>query len=130
MRTWYPVEVPNFYNPVTTLLEPAADRTKWQGMKTAGQIRRERGIKREADQDSLYRVSGRDDGVVLRWYQVEGCSVCMGIDFRTGLKMLLARYFWVQMFYYDVWAVCLQYGIVFNLVASQAVVNVFIHVRF
>lgn len=56
IRTWLPVEVPPFYNPVTTLLEPAAERARWVGMRTAGQLRREHGVKREPNTDSLYRV--------------------------------------------------------------------------
>ncbi|KAL8565002.1 hypothetical protein ACOMHN_003378 [Nucella lapillus] len=46
--TWYPVEVPQFYNPSTSLLGT------WQGMKTVGQLRHERSIAVPTKQDSLY----------------------------------------------------------------------------
>ncbi|KAL3876947.1 hypothetical protein ACJMK2_034726 [Sinanodonta woodiana] len=55
VRTWYPVEVPAFYNPVTTLLLPPEEKTAWMGMKTTGQLRRERGMKFEQKKDSLYK---------------------------------------------------------------------------
>ena len=51
LRTWYPVEVPKYYNPVTTLLG------EWMGMKTVGQLRHERGLAVPQKQDSLYKVS-------------------------------------------------------------------------
>lgn len=57
VRTWFPVSVTQLYNPVTTLLLPREEKNKWRGMKTAGQLRRERGLQRQADTDSLYRVS-------------------------------------------------------------------------
>ena len=56
VRTWVPVEVPQFFNPVTTLLEPSDTRLKWTGMKTVGQLRREQGVKRDPNPDSLYQV--------------------------------------------------------------------------
>ena len=51
LRTWYPVEVPRYYNPVTTLLG------EWMGMKTVGQLRYEQGLAVPQKQDSLYKVS-------------------------------------------------------------------------
>ena len=57
VRTWYPVQVPEFYNPVTSLLLPPAEKNQWQGMKTVGQLRREKGVKREVNPDHLYKVS-------------------------------------------------------------------------
>ena len=56
VRTWYPVEVPKFYNPVTTLMLPSAEKNQWLGMKTVGQLRREKGITRDVDPDHLYKV--------------------------------------------------------------------------
>ncbi|XP_060080432.1 ribosome biogenesis protein BMS1 homolog [Ylistrum balloti] len=55
LRTWYPVEVPQFYNPVTSLLLPQEQKTAWIGMKTVGQLRWERGITITQNQDSLYK---------------------------------------------------------------------------
>ncbi|KAM8710652.1 hypothetical protein ACLKA7_017301 [Drosophila subpalustris] len=53
-RTWVHVEVPRFYAPITTLLLPAAQKTQWQGMKTLGQLKRERALQNEAQPDSMY----------------------------------------------------------------------------
>ncbi|KAI0235085.1 hypothetical protein LSAT2_014510 [Lamellibrachia satsuma] len=55
VRTWYPVQVPKFYNPITSLLLPPAEKNQWQGMKTVGQLRREKGVKREVNPDHLYK---------------------------------------------------------------------------
>ena len=59
VRTWFQVQTPMFYNPVTTLLLPPDKKNQWQGMKTVGQLRREKNIKIETREDSLYRVSVR-----------------------------------------------------------------------
>ncbi|KAH8406806.1 hypothetical protein KR222_003835 [Zaprionus bogoriensis] len=53
-RTWFRVEVPRFYAPVTSLLLPAEQKSHWQGMKTLGQLKRERAIQNEAQHDSMY----------------------------------------------------------------------------
>lgn len=56
-RTWYKVDVPQFYNPVTTLLLPPEKKNSWKGMRTTGELKREKGIKNPANPDSLYTVS-------------------------------------------------------------------------
>ncbi len=56
VRTWFQVQIPTFYNPVSTLLLPHDQKNQWQGMKTLGQLRREKNIKAEFKSDSLYRV--------------------------------------------------------------------------
>ena len=55
--TWYPVDVPCYYNPVTSLL--AGDKTEWTGMRTVGQMRREMGLKPPVKKDSLYKLIDR-----------------------------------------------------------------------
>lgn len=55
-RTWYRVEVPKLYNPLTSLLLPPEEKNRWQGMKTVGQLKREKGIRSEPAIDSLYTV--------------------------------------------------------------------------
>nr|XP_003466154.1 ribosome biogenesis protein BMS1 homolog [Cavia porcellus] len=55
MRTWYPVSVPAFYNPVTSLLKPVGEKDTWSGMRTTGQLRLAHGIKLKASKDSLYK---------------------------------------------------------------------------
>ncbi|OWF49820.1 Ribosome biogenesis protein BMS1-like [Mizuhopecten yessoensis] len=59
LRTWYPVEVPQFYNPVTSLLLPHEQKTAWIGMKTVGQLRWERGRTLTQNKDSLYKPMER-----------------------------------------------------------------------
>jgi len=56
-RTWYNVEVPKLYNPVTSLLLPLNEKNSWRGMKTVGQLKREQGIKALPQNDSMYTVS-------------------------------------------------------------------------
>ena len=61
LRAWTQVEVPNFYNPLTTALQPR-DQT-WQGMKTVAELRREHNLPTPVNKDSLYKVSSD----VRRW---------------------------------------------------------------
>lgn len=58
VRTWYPVAVPQYYNPVTSLL--LKDKATWTGMRTAGQIRHATGRKPPVKSDSLYRPIQRE----------------------------------------------------------------------
>ncbi|KAB2615160.1 ribosome biogenesis protein bms1-like [Pyrus ussuriensis x Pyrus communis] len=53
LRAWTRVEVPRFYNPLTTSLQPR-DKT-WQGMKTTTELRREHNIPIPVNKDSLYK---------------------------------------------------------------------------
>lgn len=56
-RTWFKVDVPRFYAPITSLLLAPEKKAQWQGMKTVGQLKRERNIRNEANLDSMYTVS-------------------------------------------------------------------------
>lgn len=58
VRTWYPVSVPRYYNPVTSLL--SADKGSWTGMRTVGQIRYETGTKAPVQVDSKYKRVERE----------------------------------------------------------------------
>lgn len=58
VRTWYPVAVPQYYNPVTSLL--LRDKNTWTGMRTVGQIRHEMGKKPPVKPHSLYRPVERE----------------------------------------------------------------------
>ncbi|XP_072851145.2 ribosome biogenesis protein BMS1 homolog [Pogona vitticeps] len=60
LRTWYPVSIPAFYNPVTSLLKPVGEKDTWAGMRTTGQLRRDRGIRLKQNKDSLYKVIMRE----------------------------------------------------------------------
>lgn len=53
-RTWFKVDVTRFYAPVVNLLLPVDAKNAWQGMKTKGQLKRERNIQIDANSDSMY----------------------------------------------------------------------------
>lgn len=59
LRAWTEVQVQRFYMTVTTLLIPDEEKTKWQGMKTVGQLRAERGLHAPVAVDSLYKAAER-----------------------------------------------------------------------
>lgn len=56
MRTWFTVQIPQFYNPVTSLLLPPEEKEKWRGMRTVGQLRHDLNIPNPANEDSIYKV--------------------------------------------------------------------------
>ena len=58
VRSWFPVTVPQYYNPVTSLL--SEDKGAWSGMRTVGQIRYETGSKPPVKGDSLYKPIERE----------------------------------------------------------------------
>lgn len=51
--TWVNVEVPKFFNPLTTALQPR--NLTWQGMKTVSELRRELSLPVPVNKDSLYK---------------------------------------------------------------------------
>ncbi|KAL5574685.1 hypothetical protein UlMin_016384 [Ulmus minor] len=53
LRAWTQVEVPEFYNPLTTALQ-SRDQT-WQGMKTTAELRREKNLPIPVNKESLYK---------------------------------------------------------------------------
>lgn len=57
-RTWYPVNVPKYYNPVTSLLN--AEKSSWTGMRTVGQIRYETATKPPVKKNSFYKPVVRE----------------------------------------------------------------------
>ena len=59
-RTWYKIDIPKFYNPVTSLLLPPNEKNQWRGMKTIGQLKREKMIQAQPNVDSLYVPIERD----------------------------------------------------------------------
>lgn len=56
-RTWYKVDVPHFYCPVTNLLLPPEKKLGWKGVRTTGQLKKEKQIQGLPNPDSLYTVS-------------------------------------------------------------------------
>ena len=56
LRSWYPVSVPQFYNPITSLLLPVGQKDSWEGMRTLGQLKHDLGIRNKPKTDALYKV--------------------------------------------------------------------------
>lgn len=54
-RTWFKVDVPQFYAPITNMLLPMTSKSQWQGMKTLGQLKRENNLRAVVNEDHLYR---------------------------------------------------------------------------
>ena len=63
LKTWFTVDIPKFYAPVTNILLPPEEKTKWRGMRSVGQIRREKGITSEPNPDHLYTAIEREPKV-------------------------------------------------------------------
>uniref|UniRef100_A0A8C7ZLM4 BMS1 ribosome biogenesis factor n=1 Tax=Oryzias sinensis TaxID=183150 RepID=A0A8C7ZLM4_9TELE len=55
LRSWYPVSVPQLYNPITSLLLPVGQKDGWSGMRTLGQLKFDLGIHNKPNPDSLYK---------------------------------------------------------------------------
>jgi len=53
LRTWYPVQPKEYYNPVTDLLLP--QKGTWTGMKTVFQLRKEQGLRIPIKSDSVFK---------------------------------------------------------------------------
>lgn len=53
LRAWYSIQPRQFYNAVTSLL--LSDKSRWQGMRLTGQVRRDDGIKTPLDVNSHYK---------------------------------------------------------------------------
>ncbi|CAG9132587.1 unnamed protein product [Plutella xylostella] len=53
-RTWFKVDVTKYYAPVVNLLLEPGAKNAWQGMKTKGQLKREKNIQNPANTDSMY----------------------------------------------------------------------------
>ena len=53
LKTWYPVKVKKFYNPVTSLL--LGQHSEWKGMRLTGQVRADENIATPLNVDSQYK---------------------------------------------------------------------------
>lgn len=62
LRTWYPLEVPKFYAPVTNLLFSEHNQD-WNGLKTLGTLKFENNIKINPNENSLYKPIVREEKV-------------------------------------------------------------------
>ena len=63
VKTWFTVEVPKFFAIVTNLLQKLEDRSSWQGMRTVGEIKREKNIRNPVNEDSIYKEIKRETKV-------------------------------------------------------------------
>lgn len=59
LKTWYPVKIKKFYNPVTSLLMGSHD--EWKGMRLTGQVRAEQGVATPLNPDSAYKKIEREE---------------------------------------------------------------------
>lgn len=59
LKTWYPVKVKKFYNPVTSLL--SSKHNDWKGMRLTGAVRAENGIATPLEKDSSYKKIEREE---------------------------------------------------------------------
>jgi ribosome biogenesis protein BMS1 len=57
LRTWYPLNVNRYYNPVTDLLRERGN--EWKGMKTVYQLRKERSLQVDQNANSEYKTIER-----------------------------------------------------------------------
>uniref|UniRef100_H3CL36 BMS1 ribosome biogenesis factor n=1 Tax=Tetraodon nigroviridis TaxID=99883 RepID=H3CL36_TETNG len=60
LRSWYPVAVPQLYNPVTSLLMPVGQKDGWTGMRTLGQLKQDLNVHHMPNKDSLYKEVSRN----------------------------------------------------------------------
>ena len=61
LRTWTKVDIPKFFNPVTTAM--FKDTKEWRGMKTVGQLRFEQSLPIPVNPDSIYKPIERQKRV-------------------------------------------------------------------
>lgn len=59
LKTWYPVKIKKFYNPVTSLLQ--SKHNDWKGMRLTGQVRAEQNIATPIEKDSTYKKIEREE---------------------------------------------------------------------
>lgn len=59
LKTWYPIKVKKFYNPVTSML--LQDHEQWKGMRLTGQVRAEQNIPTPLQKDSAYKKIEREE---------------------------------------------------------------------
>lgn len=59
LKTWYPIKVKKFYNPVTSML--LQDHEQWKGMRLTGQVRAANNIATPLQKDSAYKKIEREE---------------------------------------------------------------------
>lgn len=63
VKTWFNVDIPKFYASVVNLLLPPEEKSKWHGMRTVGQIKREKSLAATPNEDNLYTTISREPKV-------------------------------------------------------------------
>ena len=63
VKTWFNVDIPKYYAPVTNILLPPEEKSKWRGMRSVGQIKREQGLAAQPNPDHLYTTVERQPKV-------------------------------------------------------------------
>jgi hypothetical protein len=120
LRTWYPVEVPQFYATVTSLLLPPAEKVAWVGMKTLGQLKRERAVTAPLKEDSLYKVC---DVCILNSHGKcvwKYCSKCWNkLQFYGVLRVLILLWYFlrsIKTHIPKIWCLLWEFGSIVRLV--------------
>lgn len=62
LRSWFAIEVPKFYAPITNLLAVKHEQ-EWTGVKTLGMLKKENSIQINPDENSLYKKIEREEKV-------------------------------------------------------------------
>jgi ribosome biogenesis protein BMS1 len=63
LKSWYAVEVPKFYAPITNLLDQSFTSDNWIGLKTMGELKYINNIKVMPNENSLYKPIVREERV-------------------------------------------------------------------
>ena len=87
LRTWTKVDVPKFYNPVTSGM--MKDTKEWRGMKTVGQLRFEKSMPIPVNPDSIYKPIERQKRVFNK-LQVPK-AIQQALPFKSKPKLEKAR---------------------------------------
>lgn len=63
LKSWYAVEVPKFYAPITNLLDQSFNSDNWVGLKTLGELKYINNIRVMPNENSLYKPIVREEKV-------------------------------------------------------------------
>jgi len=63
LKSWYAVEVPKFYAPITNLLDQSFTSDNWIGLKTLGELKYINNIRVMPNENSLYKPITREEKV-------------------------------------------------------------------
>lgn len=63
LRSWFGVDVPKFYTPVTNLLLSHEQGRSWSGLKRLGELKKENNVKINPNENSIYKPIEREEKV-------------------------------------------------------------------